>query len=69
MTAPDTFPTIARLSQGLLAGRSYERLGYRASLSGLSCDGTTTDLGSAFDVAQAFVEMVGLPLASQESLK
>jgi hypothetical protein len=69
MTTPDTFPTIARLSHGLLAGRSYERLGYRVSLDGLSCDGTTTDLGSAFDVAQAFVELVGLQVASQESLK
>ena len=69
MSQPDTFPTVARLSQGLLAGRSYERLGYRASLAGIACDGTLTPMGSAFDIAQAFVEMVGLPLASQESLK
>lgn len=66
---PDTYQTIARLSRGLLAGRSYERLGYRASLAGIETDGTLTPMGSAFYVAEAFVEMVGLPFASQESFK
>jgi hypothetical protein len=69
MVKVDTFPTIARLAIGLLAGASYERLGYRASLAGITAGGRTEPKGSAFDVAQAFVEMVGLPLASQESLK